>query len=113
MTDAYAARRIKCQVPDELRWQSKPQLAAAMLQSIAHEGILPFKYVVADCLYDNSPDFLDAVDACVGVTLLDQAHNALERKLFAMKGFHHPGGSQQAFLTGVAHLYNLIPYQRR
>ena len=44
-------------------------------------------------------------------TLLDQAHNALERKLFAMKGFHHPGGSQQAFLTGLAHLYNLVPYQ--
>src|SRR6266540_490293 len=46
-------------------------------------------------------------------TLLDQAHNAIERKLFAMKGCHHPGGSQQAFLTGLAHLYNLIPYQRR
>jgi hypothetical protein len=46
-------------------------------------------------------------------TLLDQAHNTIERKLFAMKGFHHPGGSQQAFLTGVAHLYNLVPYQRR
>jgi hypothetical protein len=46
-------------------------------------------------------------------TLLDQAHNAIERKLFAMKGFHHPGGHQQAFLTGLAHLYNLIPYQRR
>jgi hypothetical protein len=46
-------------------------------------------------------------------TLLDQAHNAIERKLFAMKGFHHPAGSQQAFLTGLAHLYNLVPYQRR
>jgi hypothetical protein len=46
-------------------------------------------------------------------TLLDQAHNAIERKLFAMKGFHHPKGSQQAFLTGLAHLYNLVPYQRR
>jgi hypothetical protein len=41
-------------------------------------------------------------------TLLDQAHNAMERKLFAMKGFHHPGVSQQAFLTGLAHLYNLV-----
>jgi SRSO17 transposase len=67
-TDAYAARRTKCQVPAELRWQSKPQLAAGMLQAMAHEGLLPFKYVVADCLYGNSPDFLDAVDACVGVT---------------------------------------------
>src|SRR5256712_1574794 len=25
-------------------------------------------------------------------TLLDQAHNTIERKLFAMKGFHHPKG---------------------
>lgn len=46
-------------------------------------------------------------------TVLDQAHNTIDRKLFAMKGFHHPGGSQAAFLTGLAHLYNLIPYQCR
>src|SRR5262249_559703 len=45
--------------------------------------------------------------------VLDQAHNTIDRKLFAMKGFHHPRGSQAAFLTGLAHLYNLIPYQRR
>jgi len=66
--DAYATRRTTCRVPQELTLQSKPQLAAAMLQAIVHEGLLPFKYVVADCLYGNSPDFLDAVDACVGVT---------------------------------------------
>src|SRR5499433_1126383 len=46
-------------------------------------------------------------------TVLDQAHNAIDRKLFAMKSFHHPGGSQAVFLVGLAHLYNLIPYQRR
>ena len=27
--------------------------------------------------------------------------------------FHHPHGSQQAFLRGLAHLYNLVPYHRR
>lgn len=43
-------------------------------------------------------------------TLLDQAHNAIEWKPFVMKGFHPLGGSQQAFRTGLAHLYNLIPY---
>ena len=32
-------------------------------------------------------------------TLLDQAHNAIERKLFAMKGFHHPRWQS----TGVSH----------
>jgi len=46
-------------------------------------------------------------------TVLEQAHNAIDRKRFAMKGFHHPGGSQAAFLTGLAHLYTLVPYQRR
>jgi hypothetical protein len=46
-------------------------------------------------------------------TLLDQAHNAIDRKLFMMKGFHHAVGNQDAYLTGLAHLYNLIPYQRR
>jgi hypothetical protein len=43
-------------------------------------------------------------------TLIDQAHNALERKLFMMKGFHHPKSSLQAFLRGLAQLYNLVPY---
>jgi SRSO17 transposase len=66
--ETYEARRTKCDLPKDLAFQSKPQLAAAMLCSLAHEGLLPFKYVVADCLYGNSPDFLDAVDACVGVT---------------------------------------------
>jgi len=46
-------------------------------------------------------------------TLLDQAHNTIDRNLFMMKGFHHPKGSQQAFLRGLAQLYNLMPYQRR
>jgi SRSO17 transposase len=67
-TDAYAARRTTCNLPHELCFQSKPPLAATMLQAIVHEGLLPFKYVVADCLYGHSPDFLDAVDACVGIT---------------------------------------------
>src|SRR6266571_2013427 len=67
-TEVYTARRATCQVPTALTFQSKPQLAATMLQAIVHAGLVPFKYVVADCLYGNSPDFLDAVDACVGVT---------------------------------------------
>jgi SRSO17 transposase len=69
-TDAYAARRTKCHVPTDLTFQSKPQLAAAMLEALAHEDLLPFKYIVADCLYGNSPTFLDAVEACVGRTAL-------------------------------------------
>jgi hypothetical protein len=46
-------------------------------------------------------------------TLLDQAHNTFDRKLFMMKGFNHPQWSQQALLRGLVHLYNLVPYQHR
>ena len=67
---AYASRREKCRVPEELRFQTKPQLAAAMLQRIRQEEILPFRYIVADSVYGNSPDFLAAIDACVGATAL-------------------------------------------
>jgi len=67
-TDAYAARRTRCNVPTELTFQSKPQLAAARGQALAQEGLLPFKYVVAECLYGNSPAFWEAIEACVGVS---------------------------------------------
>ena len=67
-TEAYAARRARCNVPPELTFQSKPQVAAAMVHTIAQEGLLPCKYLVADCLYGNSPAFWDAMEACVGVT---------------------------------------------
>jgi hypothetical protein len=33
-------------------------------------------------------------------TLLDQAHNAIERKLFMMKGFHHPKATNRRFWPG-------------
>jgi len=65
-SDAYQGRRTKCKLPDEVAWQSKPQLAAAMVQALHQAGILPFKYLVADCLYGNSPDFWAACEACVG-----------------------------------------------
>jgi hypothetical protein len=42
-------------------------------------------------------------------TRRDQAHDTMDRKVFAMKSFHHPAGSQAVFLTGLAHLYNLLP----
>lgn len=94
-TDAYAARRTRCNVPDELTFQSKPQLAAAMLEAMAQEGLLPFKYIVADCLYGNSPTFLDAVDACVGRTALvaipSETRCWLQRPRTADKHYRYKG----------------------
>jgi SRSO17 transposase len=65
-TNAYTARRTNCKVPTEVTWQSKPQLAAAMVRALHEAGVLSFKYIVADGLYGNSPDFWAACEACVG-----------------------------------------------
>ncbi len=66
----YVERRVKCDIPDDVAFQTKPQWAVEMLRAIRSEGRLPFKYIVADCLYGNSPDVLEALGACVGVTAL-------------------------------------------
>ena len=90
-TDAYATRRTKCNVPQEVTLQTKPQLAAAMLQARRQEGLLPFKYLGADCLYGNRPDFLDAIDAGVGVTALvaipSETRCGLQRPQTTEKGY--------------------------
>jgi SRSO17 transposase len=65
-SDAYTARRTKCKVPAEVTWQSKPQVAAAMVRTLHEAGVLSFRYIVADCLYGNSPDFWAACEACIG-----------------------------------------------
>jgi SRSO17 transposase len=65
-TDAYQGWRTKYKLPDEVAGQSKPQLAAAMVQHLYRAGVLPCKYVVADCRYGNSPDFWAACEACAG-----------------------------------------------
>src|SRR5262249_1309025 len=94
-TDAYAARRTRCNGPAGRAFMSNPQLPAAMLEAIAHEGLLPFKYIVADCLYGNSPTFLDAVEACVGRTALvavpSETRCWLERPRTADKHYRSKG----------------------
>src|SRR5215475_12610513 len=104
-TDAYGARRTKCHVPTELTLQSKPQLAAAMLEAIAHEGLLPFKSIVADCLYGQSPTFLDAVDACVGRTALvaipSETRCWLQRPQTETKRYRYKGEARAKRVVGA------------
>src|SRR5436190_4280521 len=65
-SDAYASRRAQCDVPKEVVFHTKPQLAAEMVRRLHESGTLPFRYITADCLYGNSPEFWAACEACVG-----------------------------------------------
>ena len=77
-SDDYAEKRTKCQFPEELEFKTKPQLAVAMFRELENQESIPFKYVVADTLYGNSPDFIAAVENCVGISyLVSVRHDAL------------------------------------
>jgi SRSO17 transposase len=41
-----------------------------MLRNASTQERLPFKYIVADTLYGNSLDFIDAAEQCIGTTYL-------------------------------------------
>ena len=64
----FAEKKSKCEIPEDISFKTKPQLAAEMLQEIAQANILPFKYVVADSVYGDSPHFINAVQKMIGVT---------------------------------------------
>jgi len=70
-SDDYREKREKCMLPPEIKFQTKPQLAAEILLDIAKQKQLPFRYVLADSVYTN-PDFIEAVESLVGVTYLLQ-----------------------------------------
>jgi SRSO17 transposase len=66
--DDYAVRRRKCKFPEALKFKTKPQLAAEMFRELEKQDELPFKFVVADTLYGNSPEFIEAIENCVEAT---------------------------------------------
>jgi len=71
-TEGYAERRRKCALPDTVAPATKPELAAQMLGALHAEGVLPFRYVLADAVYGQSPTFRAAVEAIPGATYLVQ-----------------------------------------
>lgn len=64
----YQERREKCEIPQELSFKTKPQLAIEMLKTLKDSQTVPFKWVLADSIYGDSPDFIEAVEACEGVS---------------------------------------------
>ncbi len=68
--DDYSGRRKKCKLPKETVFRTKPQLAAEMLNNLAEEDILPFKYILADSIYGESPEFIEIAESMIDKTYL-------------------------------------------
>ncbi|MCP5038854.1 MAG: IS701 family transposase, partial [Rhodobacteraceae bacterium] len=61
--ETHAERRQACGVPEELSYQTKPEIALEMLQKALERGQLPCQWVAADELYGDSTAFRDGVAA--------------------------------------------------
>jgi SRSO17 transposase len=60
---AHAEKRAACGVPAEVTFQTKPQIALALVQEMQQRGDLPCQWVAADALYGDAPAFRDGVAA--------------------------------------------------
>jgi SRSO17 transposase len=67
--------RQACGVDDDLVYQTKPQIALALLQAAARRGSLPFRWLAGDALYGDSPTFRDGVAALEGKWSFTQIKN--------------------------------------
>lgn len=94
-SDDYKLRRKKCKLPENTEFKTKPQLAVEMFNSIVEEGNIPFKYVLADSLYGTSPEFIETVESCIGVTYFVQIPEDtrcwLERPITREKQYKYKG----------------------
>jgi SRSO17 transposase len=66
LTEEWAAdqrRRKKTRVPKEVKFQTKPEIAAEMIRRSLTTGKVRFDWITADELYGSSGDFLDALEA--------------------------------------------------
>lgn len=76
--DEHEEKRKKVKLPEGYEFKTKPQLAAEMFEAIVREGALPFKYIVADHVYGDNPEFLKVVSFHVGtIYFVEVASNNL------------------------------------
>jgi SRSO17 transposase len=61
--DDYSLRRDKCKLPEDIIFKTKPQLAAEMLSALSNENMLPFKYILADSIYGENPEFIATAES--------------------------------------------------
>jgi len=60
--EAYAERRQKCGVPEDIAFRTKPELGWEMIQTIRQEGTLRGRWLACDEAFGRNPAFLDKVD---------------------------------------------------
>lgn len=66
LPERWTDDRARCRaagIPDEVPFQTKPEIALAMLRAARKRGELQARWVTGDAVYGNNPAFRDALDA--------------------------------------------------
>jgi SRSO17 transposase len=80
LTEDWAAdrkRRKKTSVPKEIKFQTKPQIAAEMIRRTRAAGKVLPDWIVADSLYGDSGDFFDSLEGMNQRYLVEVRKNTL------------------------------------
>lgn len=59
--DETRERWHACGIPEEVTFQTEPELALEMLQDLVARGVVPFRWVAADEHFGQNPAFLDRI----------------------------------------------------
>jgi SRSO17 transposase len=59
--EAHGEKRSACDTPEDLVYQTKPEIGLELLRKAMKRGQLPFQWVAADELYGDSPAFREGV----------------------------------------------------
>jgi SRSO17 transposase len=82
----WAERRQQCGIPEEVNFQTKPQLAAALLRSLLDTKLFRGRWITCDCSFGNNDAFLDALPR----EFYYLAEIACTRKVWIKKAPAHP-----------------------
>ena len=95
----YEEKRKKCDMPEDLEFKTKPQLAVEMLSAIDEEHVIPYTYIASDTIYGHSPDFIDAVEQLPGkiyfVSIASDTKCWLKNPMTRMKTYKYRGKTQK------------------
>lgn len=61
-TQAYRKRWKACRIPEDVHFQTEPQLALKMITDLIQRAVIPFRWVTADASYGKNLVFLQEID---------------------------------------------------
>lgn len=70
-------RRRRCQVPENLVFQTKPQLAWELIEQVKNRAVLPFSWITCDETFGNNLEFLGRLEGAELRYLVDVAVSTL------------------------------------